>query len=289
LGLQRLQRQILLRALYLLPPNGVLVYSTCSLNPLENEAVVLSALRKWQTSLRAEGSKLPVSLLDAVAISKEKCGLQPAPGLRKWCVPSPQRGGPLFQSFAEVPAELRDAERFPLQSEMFSDEDDPLVQDLVRCARFYPQTCNTGGFFVCIIQKSPAPVPGQLMTYRGGEQIEGRGAHPLLSTRFHPVAAADSSWKELTSFFKLDLAWCQDKLERGLLFWQTVKGKSDPDRVTLVSEAVAKMWAAKACDGRKVAWARLGVFLFEQLPKGLLNGVAPCRWRVHVEVPFMVL
>eukprot|EP00434_Breviolum_minutum_P037057 symbB.v1.2.032847.t1/scaffold4002.1/size59637/3 len=121
------------------------------------------------------------------------------------------------------------------------------------------------------------------MTYRGGEQIEGRGAHPLLSTRFHPVAAADSSWKELTSFFKLDLAWCQDKLERGLLFWQTVKGKSDPDRVTLVSEAVAKMWAAKACDGRKVAWARLGVFLFEQLPKGLLNGVAPCRWRVHVE------
>eukprot|EP00438_Fugacium_kawagutii_P014835 Skav234809 [mRNA] locus=scaffold69:674188:678065:- [translate_table: standard] len=278
LNLQRLQRQILLRGLYLLPPDGVLVYSTCSLNPVENEAVVLSTLKKWHSA--REGRSDYVTLLDAVAIIKEKCGLQPAPGLTKWRVPSPQRGGPLFESFAEVPDELRNDERLPLRPEMFSD--DALAQDMVRCARFFPQSCDTGAFFVCILQKSAAPAVGPSQS-QPDKQIEGRGAHPLLSTRFHPISANDAAWNELTAFFKLDTAWCEDKMKRGLLFWQTMKGKSEPERVTLVSEAVAKLWAAKPCDGRKVAWARLGVFLFEQLPKGLLNGVAPCRWRLHAE------
>eukprot|EP00913_Durusdinium_trenchii_P020088 g18877.t1 len=77
--------------------------------------------------------------------------------------------------------------------------------------------------------------------------IEGRGAHPLLSATFQPISAVDAAWTEL------------------------------------VSKAVARLWAAKPSDGRKVAWVRLGVFLFEQLPKGLLSGVASCRWRLHAE------
>lgn len=39
-----LQVRILLRAMNLLKDNGRIVYSTCSLNPVENEAVLAEAL-----------------------------------------------------------------------------------------------------------------------------------------------------------------------------------------------------------------------------------------------------
>jgi hypothetical protein len=45
-GLHNLQLRILLRAMELLKPGGRLVYSTCSFNPIENEAVVSAALNK---------------------------------------------------------------------------------------------------------------------------------------------------------------------------------------------------------------------------------------------------
>lgn len=45
-GLHNLQLRILLRAMELLKPGGRLVYSTCSFNPVENEAVVSAALNR---------------------------------------------------------------------------------------------------------------------------------------------------------------------------------------------------------------------------------------------------
>ena len=46
-GLHSLQLEILIKGLSLLKKGGRLVYSTCSFNPIENEAVVAAALKHY--------------------------------------------------------------------------------------------------------------------------------------------------------------------------------------------------------------------------------------------------
>jgi multisite-specific tRNA:(cytosine-C5)-methyltransferase len=74
-----LQLRILQRALALLAPGGTLVYSTCSLNPVENEAVLAQALLSpagATCALRDVAARLP--------------GLARRPGLSSW---APSAGG----------------------------------------------------------------------------------------------------------------------------------------------------------------------------------------------------
>lgn len=74
LGIHAIQLRILLRGLQMLKEGGRLVYSTCSLNPIENEAVVAAALQKCPYNIR---------LVDA---SDQLPGLVARPGLSHWNV-----------------------------------------------------------------------------------------------------------------------------------------------------------------------------------------------------------
>jgi len=60
-NLPSIQKGLLIRAFDLLKPGGVLVYSTCTINPLENEAVVDYLLRKRQAKLVDFDAPLPYS------------------------------------------------------------------------------------------------------------------------------------------------------------------------------------------------------------------------------------
>ena len=66
--------RILVRGLELLAEGGQLVYSTCSMNPLENEAVVAMAIQM---------SKGAVELVD---VSDQIPELKRSPGLSTWKV-----------------------------------------------------------------------------------------------------------------------------------------------------------------------------------------------------------
>ncbi|CAN6204756.1 unnamed protein product [Urochloa humidicola] len=73
-GLHRLQVEIAMRGMGLLKVGGRMVYSTCSMNPVENEAVVAEILRRCGDS---------VELLD---VSNELPELARRPGLDTWKV-----------------------------------------------------------------------------------------------------------------------------------------------------------------------------------------------------------
>ena len=89
LGVHKMQLSILTRGLQMLLPGGRLVYSTCSMNPIEDEAVVAAALLE----LGADNYQL-------VDVSSELPGLKRNPGLFSWRV---RADGAWYSAMQDVP------------------------------------------------------------------------------------------------------------------------------------------------------------------------------------------
>ncbi|EMR09383.1 hypothetical protein PNEG_02330 [Pneumocystis murina B123] len=134
-GLHTTQVNILIRGLQLLKVNGRLVYSTCSLNPIENEAVVSAVLRIYGNSIRL------------VDVSDRLLELKRKNGMNTWKV---------IDSNGEI---LAFDDRFSLDQKKMprslwppsEEEIDKFCLD--RCLRIYPHLQNTGGFFVAVFEK----------------------------------------------------------------------------------------------------------------------------------------
>lgn len=141
MGIHRMQRSLLLRGLQMLVPGGRLVYSTCSMNPLEDEAVVASSLLELGPSWRL------------VDVSERLPGLQRRSGLASWRV---RVEGVWYTAFEDVPEEAVNAHK--LLPSMFTpppERSAPLR--LGRCMRVLPHLQNTGGFFIAVIQRAATP------------------------------------------------------------------------------------------------------------------------------------
>ncbi|KAL7693885.1 putative SAM-dependent methyltransferase RsmB/NOP2-type, Zinc finger, CCHC-type [Plasmopara halstedii] len=153
LTLHPIQIAIALRGAALVKVGGTLVYSTCSFNPIENEAVVAEILR------RADGA---LELLDVSMIIPE---LVVRPGRLKWRVgwrsksKSTHKGQMLYQennkvhqwfdTYEEVPSDLRGTR---ITRSMFPNEG-TITKQLVKTLRLIPMDQNSGGFFVAVLHK----------------------------------------------------------------------------------------------------------------------------------------
>ncbi|KAF1940294.1 S-adenosyl-L-methionine-dependent methyltransferase [Clathrospora elynae] len=160
LGLHNLQLRILFRGLQMLKKGGRMVYSTCSMNPVENEAVVAAAIE-------ACGGNSKVQLVDC---SDHLPNLKRKPGLNTWKVldtSSVTAGGEktahLFtnwEAYQKVRAkyEVDEPER-QFSTKITAGCFPPIPKSpeeripLERCIRVYPHLQDTGGFFVAIIEK----------------------------------------------------------------------------------------------------------------------------------------
>ncbi|KKK18038.1 hypothetical protein ARAM_000766 [Aspergillus rambellii] len=141
IGLHAIQVRILVRALQMLKVGGRVVYSTCSMNPLENEAVVASAIERC-------GGLENVHIIDC---SNELPGLKRASGLRSWKVMD--RENRMWSSWKEVEEHRAQAGINGLgriAEGMFPPATD---MPLERCVRIYPYLQDTGGFFITVLEK----------------------------------------------------------------------------------------------------------------------------------------
>ncbi|GKV18671.1 hypothetical protein SLEP1_g29017 [Rubroshorea leprosula] len=226
-GLHFLQVHIAMRGLSLLKVGGRMVYSTCSMNPVENEAVVAEILRKCGGS---------VELVD---VSCELPQLVRRSGLRKWKVCDK---GVWFASYKNVPRFRRSVvapSMFPsgrsyvdtadnnqkcengegVHSENGTQpEEDPMTSiddveeeasdlPLEHCMRIVPHDQNTGAFFIAVLCKlSPLPATqDKSVSVRenkstgNDELVEKLSNHAIEDTRVDSVGGTDERISEAGS------------------------------------------------------------------------------------------
>jgi 16S rRNA C967 or C1407 C5-methylase (RsmB/RsmF family) len=135
-ALHPLQLRILKRGCMLLKVGGRLVYSTCSMNPIENEAVISALFQEYPNTFK---------LID---VSNHLPGLITRPGVRSWKVYSDPDQITLGAEDEPLPKGIKPT-FFPPDFSKVSEADIPLD----RCLRLYPHLQDTGGFFIAVLEK----------------------------------------------------------------------------------------------------------------------------------------
>ncbi|KAG8900318.1 hypothetical protein FRB99_006123, partial [Tulasnella sp. 403] len=166
-GLHSLQLRILVRAMQLLRPGGRIVYSTCSMNPVENEAVVAAALNTFPGQFML------------VPTSKMLPGLIRRPGLTTWTPAlNLSRAAKRTEQTTSHPDSKDELFMFSSHESYVAATDGGEVRNgrarfrdtlwppenvcklgLEHCLRIYPHLQNTGAFFVAVLQKNDDSTP----------------------------------------------------------------------------------------------------------------------------------
>jgi hypothetical protein len=170
LELHLIQLQIAKASALMLKAGGRMIYSTCSINPLEDEAVVAALLLYC-------GGRLKL-------VDVEKEGL--LPGLKKRAGISTWTCDDEVFTIGEESDDARQASKAKLSQfalSMFPPQEEVAVQlHLDRCIRLLPHDQDTGGFFVAVLEMASAtdtvvpyfiPTPiGPLPTMQDGDDEE---------------------------------------------------------------------------------------------------------------------
>ena len=125
-SLHDLQINLLRKAVSLVRPGGVIVYSTCSLDPIENEAVVAEIIRTEKN-------------LELLQVSEILPNL-------------PGRGG--FSSWPDIDDDAMPSDSLDLKKSMASPVEDEISESLKKCLRIWHDDIGGSGFFVSVIENS---------------------------------------------------------------------------------------------------------------------------------------
>ena len=185
-SLHALQAAIGVKAAQLVKPGGTLVYSTCSLNPLEDEAVVAELLRTDPS-------------LSVVSDSRE-C-LPRRHGLETWKVLDDCESDSLTEYARDQVPEER-SRRF--QPSTFPPLEERIRAQLKNCMRFLPHDGDAGGFFVAVLRKDGSEAGAKepvVLSDKGPKKPDSRQlSEDVKYVRFQDVADT----KPLAAFFGLE-------------------------------------------------------------------------------------
>jgi len=138
LNLHPMQLRIAQRGLEMLKVGGRMVYSTCSMSPIEDEAIVAALIAKCEGSVRL------------VNIEGKLPGLKFNKGVSTW---------PVFYD-DKFYTNYADCKQFESTKDTMFPPFDADKMNLDYCMRLLPHHADTGGFFVAVLEKT-AKLPWQ--------------------------------------------------------------------------------------------------------------------------------
>ena len=166
MSLHNLQITLLIRAINMTKVGGTIVYSTCSLNPIENEAVLTEVMRKSE-NLCESGT------LELIDVHEKLQGFKGRRGLHAWPVMTNKHNEKTNYELIKDDQEYTAKDQFniylpeqknseevltnlKLKDSMFPDELAKMkdVYKTHHSMRVMPHDQNTGGFFIGIIKKN---------------------------------------------------------------------------------------------------------------------------------------
>jgi len=257
----KMQVEIAMRGAALLAPGGSMVYSTCSIDPIENEAVIAELLRRcpYLELVPIDDGFLP--------------GLTLHPGMSDWpCfnqdgVPTSEGDERAGLPFLD-PAHLSPSDRMAHIAGVDFTFESHLENVLTGCRRLWHMDNDTGGFFLAVLRHIPEASPeGIAQTFRSRRNLRrDSGWEPKLRTPppsdKNTVVRADKEVQDsVFSMYGMD--------DSPYSVWQ--RGK----RMNIAPPMVAKRLYDKECPTNKG----------ELWPKGTFH---PLR-AIHVGMPAFTL
>jgi NOL1/NOP2/sun family putative RNA methylase len=170
-SLHDLQLDLLTKASALVKPGGRVVYSTCSLDPVEDEAIVAEVLRSNDAM-----SLLPVSPLLGGVPGEE--GRADWPNLN-------DDGEPSDEDFPES---------------MLPPKESKIAEQLAHCMRVWNDSIDGGGFFLAVLEKSadapqrPTPKVHSILSPEDVKPDAGNSPQPLSESM---ASSIESAWGAL--------------------------------------------------------------------------------------------
>lgn len=196
-----MQCKILKRGVELLKEDGLLVYSTCSMNPAENESVIASILRASQGKVVLED------------FSDKLKGLKYRPGVNEWVVM-----GRDMEVISNVD-QIKPEQSSQIHPSLFPPSEEEANRfNLHKCIRMLPHLQNTGAFFVAVLRKLSSTLPWEeTIEETSLEQANGE-SKPTRSAPPNPKKRRYGGFKEDPFFFVdiKDLDWIGIKEAYGI-------------------------------------------------------------------------
>lgn len=232
LALHSTQIAILTRAIALSAPGARIVYSTCSMSPIEDEAVIATAL---QTA--AHKMKL-------VDVSSVLPRLKYRAGLHQWKLMD--NDGNVYAKHEEVPESLRSK----LVETAFCPSVEKAAElNLERCMRFLPHDQDTGGFFVAVLER----VEDESEADKKEKRAKYRKPQPAEYEKLEVSVSADICGK-LEQFFELNETFPKDQL---------VKHEKSVHKLFLTTHAASVL--VDQDYGHRMKLKSIGVRVFEHI------------------------